>query len=137
MQHAFLLLYIIISLLIVSLVLTGAEQLDATFCETVYQSNATLASAVSVAIASSTPVAIEATKGKNETDLKNWPQCAVSLLLSLAPLSYSVVFRRMAYGYFMMLTRRIYSKIVSLERACWISVERSKIVIVSATPAMR
>ena len=62
---------------------TAADQLDAIFCEPLYQRNATLASAVSAAIASSTPIAIQATKGKDAAKLKNYPQCAVSQLLFL------------------------------------------------------
>ena len=72
-------------LLILAMYITAADQLDAIFCEPLYQRNATLASAVSATIASSTPIAIEATKGKDASKLKNYPQCAVSLLLSLPP----------------------------------------------------
>lgn len=74
----------IIWLLIIDMDITVAGQLDATFCEPVYQRNATLASAVSAAIASSTPIAIEATRGKDATKLENFPPCAVSLLLLLS-----------------------------------------------------
>ena len=60
-------------------VFTAAGRFDAIFCEPVYQRNAMLSSAVTAAIASSTPIAIEATRGKDATELKNYPQCAVSV----------------------------------------------------------
>lgn len=46
-------------------------------CGSLYNSNATLSSSVSAAIASATAEAIAATEGKDPTDLSVYPPCAV------------------------------------------------------------
>ncbi|KAL8804711.1 MAG: hypothetical protein Q9182_002403 [Xanthomendoza sp. 2 TL-2023] len=47
-------------------------------CRPFYQNNPALGSSVVASIASATPLAQAATKGKNPADQSNWPQCAQS-----------------------------------------------------------
>ena len=59
------------------LVTIATDTLSQQICGPLYASNTTLSSVVSGAIASATPIAIAATKGKNVTNQLNWPLCAV------------------------------------------------------------
>ena len=53
------------------------DALSQQVCNPVYHTNATLATAVSAAIASAVPLAVAVTAGKDVTDQANWPVCAV------------------------------------------------------------
>ena len=60
------------------LTIAATDVLSQEFCGPLYSSNTSLGSAVSSALASSTPIAIAATAGKDPTDVSNYPPCAVS-----------------------------------------------------------
>ena len=55
----------------------GTDALSQQVCGPLYSKNTTLSAAVSAAIASTVPIYVGATAGRDATDQSNWPICAV------------------------------------------------------------